>query len=52
MTMDVGTTSALPPVVLPVLLGFLGLLIGSVATQCVNHATVPVVVVPTAAAGD
>jgi nucleotide-binding universal stress UspA family protein len=32
--------------------GFLGLLIGSVATQCVNHATVPVVVVPTATAGD
>jgi nucleotide-binding universal stress UspA family protein len=26
--------------------GFLSLLLGSVATQCVNHATVPVVVVP------
>jgi nucleotide-binding universal stress UspA family protein len=29
--------------------GFMGLLVGSVATQCVNHATVPVVVVPVAA---
>lgn len=26
--------------------GFVGLLVGSVATQCVNHAVVPVVVVP------
>ena len=26
--------------------GFTGLLLGSVATQCVNHATVPTVVVP------
>jgi nucleotide-binding universal stress UspA family protein len=26
--------------------GFVGLLVGSVATQCVNHAKVPVVVVP------
>jgi nucleotide-binding universal stress UspA family protein len=26
--------------------GFAGLLLGSVATQCVNHATVPTVVVP------
>jgi nucleotide-binding universal stress UspA family protein len=30
--------------------GFAGLLLGSVATQCVNHATVPTVVVPAAAA--
>jgi nucleotide-binding universal stress UspA family protein len=28
--------------------GFASLLLGSVATQCVNHATVPVVVVPSA----
>jgi nucleotide-binding universal stress UspA family protein len=31
--------------------GFLSLLLGSVATQCVNHATVPVVVVPNAERG-
>jgi nucleotide-binding universal stress UspA family protein len=29
--------------------GFLSLLLGSVATQCVNHARVPVVVIPSAA---
>jgi nucleotide-binding universal stress UspA family protein len=32
--------------------GFLGLLVGSVATQCVNHAHVPVVVVPHRAGAD
>ena len=37
MTMDVGTTSALPPVVLPVLLGFLGLLIGSFLNVVVHR---------------
>jgi nucleotide-binding universal stress UspA family protein len=31
--------------------GFLGLLLGSVATQAVHHARIPVVVVPTPAAG-
>ncbi|HEX7095468.1 MAG TPA: universal stress protein [Acidimicrobiales bacterium] len=31
--------------------GFLHLLLGSVATQCVNHATVPVVVVPSPGRG-
>ena len=31
--------------------GFVSLLLGSVATQCVNHATVPVVVVPNADRG-
>jgi nucleotide-binding universal stress UspA family protein len=30
--------------------GFVGLLTGSVATQCVNHATGPVIVVPAAPA--
>jgi nucleotide-binding universal stress UspA family protein len=31
--------------------GFVSLLLGSVATQCVNHASVPVVVVPSADRG-
>jgi nucleotide-binding universal stress UspA family protein len=31
--------------------GFVSLLVGSVATQCVNHAPVPVVVVPSATRG-
>jgi nucleotide-binding universal stress UspA family protein len=32
--------------------GFLHLLLGSVATQCVNHATIPVVVVPSVERAD